>query len=296
MEARRRDLLLAETQRPLDSHDWDAVVRIWQPWIEQGDAEAEFQLAYHYLWFTPCEDENTCKRMEALIRNAAGKDHPDAIWFLATHLTSSQRLNPERDRLLLRAGELGSAHAQRELGVRYATGDWSGPTDRVEAVRWYRLAAEQGDAESQYDLGLMLLLGEGGARNVQEGLIWLEHAAELGEVRACRLLADCFEKGLLDVPADAQRAARWRSRAQETERRAPINPSFRCSVRGTVVESSFERLKDIKGVTGLGYLDGGNEFYIWFDPEIITPATLQDNIRDSGIPVISTVLHPQSQP
>ncbi len=67
---------------------------------------------------------------------AAAKNYPEAIWLLATHLTSSQGVNPECDRLLLRTGELGSLHAQRELGVRYATGDWSGPTDQVEAVRW----------------------------------------------------------------------------------------------------------------------------------------------------------------
>ncbi len=71
MEAARRDLLLAETKCALNSHYWDVVVRVWQPWIEQGDAEAEFQLAYHYLWFIPCEDDDTCKRTEMLIRALA---------------------------------------------------------------------------------------------------------------------------------------------------------------------------------------------------------------------------------
>ena len=33
--------------------------------------------------------------------------------------------------------------------------------DEAEAVRWYRLAAEQGHAGAQYNLGLMHAKGEG---------------------------------------------------------------------------------------------------------------------------------------
>ena len=36
----------------------------------------------------------------------------------------------------------------------YANGEGV-PEDHAEAVRWFRLAAEQGDAEAQYNLGLM---------------------------------------------------------------------------------------------------------------------------------------------
>ena len=54
-------------------------------WIEQGEAEAEFQLGYHYLRCTPGVDDPTRERMEALVKAAAAKDHPDALWFVATH-------------------------------------------------------------------------------------------------------------------------------------------------------------------------------------------------------------------
>jgi hypothetical protein len=117
MEETLREVLLAKTKRALDADDWDAVARLRQPWIEEGDAEAEFQLAYHYLWCTPCEDDATTERMEALLRDAAAKEYPDAIWFLATHLTRPREANRELERLLLRAGQLGSVNAQRELGV-----------------------------------------------------------------------------------------------------------------------------------------------------------------------------------
>src|SRR5215813_8792901 len=136
MEENCRQELLAKTKQALDADDWNAVVRLWRPWIELGDAEAKYQVAYHYLWCTPCEDEATCDRMRQFLREAAAEDHPDAVWFLATCQTRSQEMNPELDQLVLRAGQLGSVSAQRELGVMYATGEWSGPKDLAEAARW----------------------------------------------------------------------------------------------------------------------------------------------------------------
>ena len=84
MEELLRQELLAKTKEALDTDDWNAVVRLWQPWVEQGDAEAEYQLAYNYLWCTPCDDDATRDQMNDLLRRAAAKNHPDAIWSLAT--------------------------------------------------------------------------------------------------------------------------------------------------------------------------------------------------------------------
>src|SRR3954452_24780837 len=104
LEETLRQELLAKTKQALDARDWTAVERIWQPWIEQGEAEAEFQLGYHYLRCTPGADDPTRERMVALVKAAAAKDHPDAIWFLATHqMYSPQQTISEFDRLLLRA-------------------------------------------------------------------------------------------------------------------------------------------------------------------------------------------------
>jgi len=288
MEETLREELLAKTQQALDADDWDAVARLWRPWIEQSEAEAEFQLAYHYLYLTPCEDDATRERMEALLRDAAAKDHPDAIWFVATHLTRPREANPELEQLLLRAGQLGSVNAQRALGVRYATGDWTGPKDLAEAARWYRLAAEKGNAESQYDLGFMLLLGEGEPKNTEEGLMWLERAGELGEYSAFRLLVDCYQNGYCEVPVDAASAALWRNRLEEYERLNPPKPRLRYSVEDAVSESSLERLLDIEGVTGFSYMTGDKEIDVCYDRALIAPAELDEKIRASGVSAVPT--------
>ena len=44
-------------------------------------------------------------------------------------------------------------HAQYNLGVMYENGQGV-PQDYKTAVKWYRLAAEQGDAGAQFNLGV----------------------------------------------------------------------------------------------------------------------------------------------
>ena len=58
------------------------------------------------------------------------------------------------------AAEQGNASAQVNLGAMYATGEGV-LEDDAEAVRWYRMAAEQGHASAQYNLGLMYAFGQG---------------------------------------------------------------------------------------------------------------------------------------
>jgi TPR repeat protein len=46
------------------------------------------------------------------------------------------------------------------------------PRDNAEAVKWYSKAAEQGDANAQYNLGLMYNSGEGIPRDDAEAVKW----------------------------------------------------------------------------------------------------------------------------
>jgi len=150
--------------------------------------------------------------MEDLLRTAANRGHPGAVYFLS-HCSKGE----ERDPLLLKAGELGSLEAQRDLGAYFATGDWTGPKDPVLAIQWYRRAAERGQSDAQYNLGFMYVLGEGIQSDSEEGLRWLRLAAAQGEGAAMRLMADLYRHGYHGVPVDPLQAAEWDRRYHECE-------------------------------------------------------------------------------
>jgi TPR repeat protein len=52
--------------------------------------------------------------------------------------------------------------------------------DEVEAVKWYRKAAEQGDELAQFNLGVMYDNGQGVAKDDVEAAKWYRKAAEQG--------------------------------------------------------------------------------------------------------------------
>ncbi len=58
------------------------------------------------------------------------------------------------------------------------------PRDATEALKWYTLAAEQGHAESQFNLGIMYGKGEGVRANWAESMKWFMLAAEQGHAIA----------------------------------------------------------------------------------------------------------------
>lgn len=88
--------------------------------------------------------------------------------------------------------EAGDAEAQNRLGVIYQTGDKDTPVDPVEAVKWYRMAAEQGFDTSQFNLGGMYIKGSGVQKDSTEAIKWLRKCAE-GNGAAYHLLPLLFE-------------------------------------------------------------------------------------------------------
>jgi len=81
------------------------------------------------------------------------------------------------------AAEQGNATAQRRVGFAYDLGQGVTEND-TEAVKWYRLAAEQGDASAQFFLGLMYSSGEGVPENGAEAVRWYRLAADQGNAGA----------------------------------------------------------------------------------------------------------------
>ncbi len=78
----------------------------------------------------------------------------------------------------------------------------------AEAAAQYRVAAEAGHAQAQYQLGLMAANGTGMAKNKTEALKWMRLSAEKGYAPAERLLGTWYYAGGI-APHDPAEAGRW---------------------------------------------------------------------------------------
>ena len=67
--------------------------------------------------------------------------------------------------------------------------------DFEEAVKWYREAAEQGDAAAQCNLGHIYIRGENVEQDFKEALKWYRKAAEQGDEQAQYNLGIMHNKG-----------------------------------------------------------------------------------------------------
>lgn len=84
-----------------------------------------------------------------------------------------------------RAAEQGDAEAQYQLGESYRKGTGKDISRSFkEAARWYGLAAEQGHAEAQYQLGELYFKGRGVERNKKIAQKWYKAAGKQGHVKA----------------------------------------------------------------------------------------------------------------
>ena len=88
--------------------------------------------------------------------------------------------------------EGGDAKAQNRLGICYGTGKGV-EKDYVEAVKWFRKAAEQNFASAQGNLGISYAQGKGVEKDDVEAVKWYRKAAEQGFANAQFNLGLCYE-------------------------------------------------------------------------------------------------------
>jgi TPR repeat protein len=95
---------------------------------------------------------------------------------------------------LLKAAEQGDAESQYQLGDRYFNVDGVEATKEL-AFKWYGRAAAQGHSEAQFDLGLMYANGVGVQRDEKMSLKWMQMSADQGNSDAQCILGQMYKKG-----------------------------------------------------------------------------------------------------
>jgi hypothetical protein len=104
--------------------------------------------------------------------------------------------------------EQGNAEAQFNLGLLYDRGRGV-PKDKSEALRWYRLAAMQGDTFAQNSLGDNYWEGTGVPKDDKEAVRWWRLAADKGFAPAQHSLGKILSGGGQGVPSDKMQAYMW---------------------------------------------------------------------------------------
>jgi len=85
----------------------------------------------------------------------------------------------------------GDPAAEADLGAAYAHG-WKVRRDPAEAMRWLLRAASAKNRTGRRELGLLLLRGDGAARDPDQAVTLLSAAAEAGDMVAAAALGAAF--------------------------------------------------------------------------------------------------------
>jgi TPR repeat protein len=163
-----------------DSLDFAEEVRRWAGELEQADLEAKPRLQGIY---SPSGGGllGVAQAASEFLLLVSNQANPGARSGPGGH----NALAPdyaEAEKWLRLAADQGFAPAQYNLGVYQVVHHV--PPDYAEAAKWYRKAAEQGHAEAQYQLGLYWSSSHAPAPDFAEAAKWLGLAAGQGHVRA----------------------------------------------------------------------------------------------------------------
>jgi TPR repeat protein len=140
---------------------------------------------------------------EDAIKGAAENGNAEAQYKLGQKYDSKQKF-VEALKFYKLAAAQGQLEAAKTLGSRYCSG-WGGvEIDRAEGIRWYRIAAEKGDIETQCELGM--IYDYLGAYN--EALQWYKIAADQENVMAMSRIGVLYQYGRGVEQNDAE-AVKW---------------------------------------------------------------------------------------
>ena len=116
---------------------------------------------------------------------------------------------------LRKAAEQGDAEAQYNLACIYFSGKGA-PMDRAGAAQWFRKAADQGHAGAQNSVGDIYYSGKGLPKDRAQAATWYRKAADQGHVEAQNRLGYMYYYGD-GVTKDHAEAAKWYLAAAEQD-------------------------------------------------------------------------------
>ncbi len=155
------------------------------------------------------------------------------------------------------SAEQGDAQGQHNLGYMYEFG-LGVPQDFAEAEKWYRKAAEQGDSIGQLFLGYMYRDAKGVPQDYSEAVKWFRKSAEQGDADAQNDLGVMCLDGL-GVPQDYAEALKWfRKAAEQGNAKGQYNLGYMYRNGYGVSQDYSEALKWFRKAADQGNVNGQN--------------------------------------
>ena len=177
--------------------------------------------------------------------------------------------------IILRAKvEKGDAQSQFELGQVFYSGKFGGATNYLEAVKWFRKAAEQNLALAQCNLGFCYHEGLGVATNYAEAVKWYRKAAGQNYAEAQYNLGACYDFGL-GVTRDYTEAVKWYRMAAEQNCAAAQCNLGSCYHEGLgVATNCAEAVKWYRKAAGQNYAEAQYNLGICYREGLVSCNTL----------------------
>jgi TPR repeat protein len=148
--------------------------------------------------------------------------------------------------------EQGEANSQYNMGLLYARGQGVAQ-DYKQALGWYEKAAEQGVPAAEYNLGVMYANGQGVAADPEQAEKWFLKAAEKGVGEAVTGLATIYSEGEGAFKNYAEAEKWYRQAADKGVASAAFNLGVMYDIGQGVQQSYPEALKWYHNAADAGY-------------------------------------------
>lgn len=115
-----------------------------------------------------------------------------------------------------------NADAQVLLAEQYSRGEGV-PKNYEAAITWYQKAAKARHQDALYKMGILMILAKKDEENVNKGEDFLRHAANSGNINAQYELGLIYLRGSTSFHIDGEEAVRWFKKAAEKEHLPSLN-------------------------------------------------------------------------
>jgi len=179
---------------------------------EQGHADAQYKLGFAYHVGSGVK-ENKAEAVTWYRQAAKQGSFPAQYQLIELYRNSIGVVGADCPCTLAEAAEWGDAEAQYNLGVAYADGVGVAK-DPTEGLKWIRKSAEQGIGRAQLSLGVAYWYGSGVPEDPVEAVKWFQKAAEQGIGRAQEMMGAACRTGK-GVAKNEAMAVYWYRLAEE---------------------------------------------------------------------------------